>query len=104
MEIRPGITKWGGGYILNLNKDEIAELDREVNGVGGFQDLLRDLQGRVNHAVGTIKLTEDDLVHIPHVAFDYKQGGFEERLMKILGRLLGPNLGRDDARAEPPAP
>jgi hypothetical protein len=70
-----GATKWGEFYFINLNQEEIAELDRDVNGVGGFENFLRGLQKKVNHAVNTIKLTEEDLANIPHFAFDYKQGG-----------------------------
>jgi hypothetical protein len=53
-----------------LSREEIAELDRPVKGVGGFQSFVRRLQKQLNHATGTIKLTEDDLENIPHYAFD----------------------------------
>ncbi len=79
-----------------LNRDEIAELDRPVNGTGGFESLLRRLQKQVNHATGEVKLTADDLAEIQRYAFDYDQGGFENRLLAIFGRVLGARLGRDD--------
>ena len=85
--------KW---HFLELNRDEIAELDRPVNGTGGFESFLRDLQKQINHATSTIKLTDGDLVAIPHYAFDSGQGGFESRLLKIFGRALGPKLGREE--------
>jgi len=78
-----------------LNRDEIAELDRHVKGVGGFESLIRRLQKQVNHATAEIKLTDKDLNDIQRYAFDYEQGGFEDRLVFIFGRVLGSNLGRD---------
>ena len=44
-----------------------------------------------------VRLTAfQDLADIPHFAFDFKQGGWENRLIAVFGRLLGPRLGRDD--------
>jgi hypothetical protein len=79
-----------------LNRDEIAELDRHVNGAGGFENLIRRLQKQVNHATQEIKLTEKDIEAIQRCAFDYKDGGFETRLVAIFGRVLGAALGREE--------
>jgi hypothetical protein len=49
-----------------------------------------------NHATGEIKLSDDDLAEIQRCAFDYKQGGFEDRLVFIFGRVLGPKFGREE--------
>jgi hypothetical protein len=87
------MAKW---KFFELDSDEIAELTRPVDGVGGFENFLRQLQGQFNPATSTIKLTADDLLEIPHVAFDYKDGGFEKRLRRIFGRVLGPKLGREE--------
>jgi hypothetical protein len=81
---------------VELTKDELEELNRPVAGQGGFQTFLRGLQKQVNHAVGTVKLTDDDIENIAHYAFDYQQGGFEDRLLKIFGRALGAKLGCSD--------
>lgn len=96
MEIKPGVTKWANTYILELNDEEIAELTRPANGIGGFQDLFRKLQSQLNQTVKTVKLTDEDLDRIPHVAFDVGQGGFEDRLVQVFGRLLGPGLKLPD--------
>ena len=80
---------------FDLKPDEIAELDRPVVGVGGFQSLIRRLQKQVNHATGEIKLSDDDLTNIQHFAFDYEEGGFQNRLLLIFGRALGSQLGRE---------
>ena len=79
-----------------LTREELAELLRPVKGVGGFENLIRRLQKQVNHATAEIKLTKKDLEDIQRCAFDYKQGGFEDRLVAIFGRVLGPKLGRDE--------
>ena len=50
----------------------------------------------MNHATGEIKLTDDDLANIVHYAFDYKQGGRQERLLFIFGRVLGAQLGPEE--------
>ncbi|MGH7489656.1 MAG: aspartyl-tRNA synthetase [bacterium] len=96
MSIPSGVRKWGGWYYIDLNSDEIADIDRPVNGSGGFETFLRKLQDELNHATGAVKLSAEDLDYIPHAAFDYTDGGFEGRLLKIFGRVLGPRLGRDD--------
>ena len=90
--IKPGVTEWNGSYIFDLNESEFQELTRAVNGTGGFQDFLRRLQAQTSPAVKIVRLTPQDIDQLPHYAFDYKQGGFEDRLLGIFGRLLGPKL------------
>jgi hypothetical protein len=77
-----------------LTRAEIADLNRPVRGSGGFESLMRRLQLQVRHATGEIRLTEKDLEDIQRCAFDYEQGGFEDRLVAIFGRVLGAKLGR----------
>jgi hypothetical protein len=80
-----------------LNSVEIAELDKQdpaTAGDGGFQGLMVSLQKRVNRVTGALKLTQDDLRRIPMYAFDYRNGGWEDRLIRAFGRTLGPRLGR----------
>lgn len=80
-----------------LNNAEIALLDRqgeETQGDGGFQSLLVDLQRQVNRVTGEITLSDEHEERIPRYAFDYRNGGWESRLISIFGRTLGPNLGR----------
>ena len=67
---------------LILAKDRRAGSDASPAGAG-------------KPATKTIKLTDDDLANIPRLAFDYGQGGYEDRLLKAFTRELGPNLGRD---------
>jgi hypothetical protein len=81
-----------------LTRDELDELLRPVKGVGGFEGLIRRLQAQVNYATSEIKLNDKDLDDVQRYAFDYKQGGFEHRLLKIFGRVLGPRLGREEPK------
>lgn len=71
-----------------LHQDPLSEDD------GGYQGLLVHLQKNLNRKDRSIELTDDDLERIPRYAFDYKQGGWQDRLVNIFGRTLGPNLGR----------
>ncbi len=82
---------------VNLTPAEIHVLDRQdpVKGPdGGWQTLLTRLQGKVNRTIGELVLDAQDLEQIPRYAFDYGNGGWEDRLLGIFGRTLGPRLGR----------
>lgn len=61
---------------------------------GGFQGFLVSLQNRINRTTGEIELTAQDLERVPRYAFDYGNGGWENRLVDIFGRVLGNRLGR----------
>lgn len=80
-----------------LTPAEIAEIDKQdpdTAGDGGFQSLMVSIQKRINRATGQLLLTTDDLERIPRYAFDYRKGGWEDRLIAAFGRVLGPKLGR----------
>jgi hypothetical protein len=82
---------------VRLTQSEIHELDKQdpaTAGDGGFQSLMVSLQERVIRTSGDLHLTADDLRRIPMYAFDYNRGGWEDRLKRAFGRVLGPNLGR----------
>jgi hypothetical protein len=78
-----------------LNADELAELNRQPQGSGGFQSLIKRLQSQVNPATREVRLTDTDVEELQHYAFDFKQGGFQDRLVAIFGRVLGSKLGPD---------
>ena len=82
---------------IMLNSAEVAVLFRQdpaTAGDGGFQSLLVRLQGECDQTTGKMLLSGDDLEKIPRYAFDYKNGGWEDRLMSIFRRSIGQNLGR----------
>jgi len=81
-----------------LNSNEIAVLfqqDPTTAGDGGFQSLLVRLQGNCDQSTGELHLSGNDLEKIARYAFDYGNGGWEDRLTSIFSRTLGPKLGRD---------
>jgi hypothetical protein len=81
-----------------LNSSEISVLFRQdpaTAGDGGFQGLMVGLQRKCDQTTGKIVLSNDDLEKIPRYAFDYHMGGWEDRLMSVFTRTLGPGLGRD---------
>jgi hypothetical protein len=88
------VTKFGNFTFIDLTDDELAALNEPINGQGGIQTFMRQLQAQVNNATKTIRLTDEDLANIPHYAFDYGQGGFEGRLIAAFSRELGATLGR----------
>jgi len=82
---------------VTLTPTEIEILDRQdsktVND-GGFQQLLVEFQGLLNRNTGSLVLNDEHEEKIPRYAFDYKNGGWEDRLKGIFSRTLGDNLGR----------
>lgn len=80
---------------VTLNKTEVTELKRPTEGEGGFQSLLEKLQVQLDSNTSMLRLENGDLERIPRYAFDYGNGGWEDRLKRIFSRTLGPRLGRD---------
>jgi len=88
--------------IVRLNSDEVAELRRQdvsTKGNGGWQSLIVALQAKLSPTTAELQLDNDDIERISRYAFDYGNGGWENRLQKIFGRILGPRLGRTPPRA-----
>lgn len=82
---------------ITLNNHERQELFRQRPATkqdGGFQSLLVSLRKRTNPTTGDLILTSSDLERIARYAFDYGNGGWENRLIKIFARHVGPRLGR----------
>ncbi len=79
-----------------LNPTEEAALLKPVVGQGGFQSFMRRLQKQYRRGTQELKVSDDDVENVPHYAFDYDQGGWEDDLKTIFERHLGRRLGRDD--------
>jgi hypothetical protein len=87
---------------IALTIQELAELDRQnpaTKDNGGFQDLLVTLQPKVDRQTNTITLDHRDAARIARYAFDYRNGGWQKRLLHIFQRALGPSLGRPTGKA-----
>lgn len=73
---------------LNFMQKELL-LQKEVNGSGGFQSLLRKLKKQV---VGSeLILYPPDIERIDRYRSKYGQGGFENRLMGIDFKSIKPS-------------
>jgi hypothetical protein len=80
-----------------LNTSEMAALFRQdpaTGNNGGWQHLLVKLQSQCDRATGDIEIMPEDLKRIPQYAFDYSNGGWQNRLVQSFGRVLGDNLDR----------
>lgn len=87
-------------YIV-LNENESAALLKPQKGQGGFQSLMRRLQGQYRAGTQELRISEDDLADVQNYAFDYNQGGWENDLKAIFARHYGPNLGREPLTNDP---
>ena len=83
---------------LTLSNVEVSELLRQEPNTasdGGFQRLLVKLQRQLNPKTNELQLDDDDLRKIPQYAYNYGQGGWQNRLELIFSRTLGCTLGRN---------
>jgi hypothetical protein len=83
---------------VNLNEAEREILYRQDTGTGGdggWQSLLVGIQRALNEQTGEVTLTESQMERIQRYAFNYGNGGWEDRLSGIFGRTLGPRLNGD---------
>ena len=80
---------------FKLKQQEISELmkaDPATERDGGYQGLLVELQRALK--AYEITITKAQMERIHRYAFEYKNGGWQGRLLKIFGRVLGPKLDR----------
>jgi hypothetical protein len=82
-------------FILNKSQETLlftqnpAEKDS-----GGWQSFNVKLQEQFDPKTNEISIDSSDEEKIPRYAFDYGNGGWEDRLTGIFGPHLGPRLGR----------
>ena len=72
--------------------DELSRQDPKTKGDGGFQSLMVSLQKKLDKTSGKLSLSAEDMEKIPRYAFEYKNGGWQNRLMTIFSRTLGSGL------------
>ncbi|MCX2717480.1 hypothetical protein OQH61_07015 [Helicobacter sp. MIT 21-1697] len=70
-------------YSVKLNQKAISYLSKPVNGNGGYQELLRKLQGQYDQDSQTLNYNDDDLEKMRRYN-KYDEGGFENILQSIL--------------------
>ena len=71
---------------IDLGPDAIEALRKPVHGQGGFQGLLRDLQGQISND-NQVVLTQEVIERIARYVHQYGQGGFQGQLDTILQAL-----------------
>jgi hypothetical protein len=71
---------------IELSPDAHERLMRPIAGQGGFQSLLRSLQGATSTG-GVLILTPDDVQRIARYVHSYGGGGFQGRLDAVLKEL-----------------
>ena len=81
-----------------LNEFEIKKLSKPIKGDGGFQGLMKKLQGNFNPNTNEIVLSEAEIDRIFKYV-SYSEGGYESRLTDILGRHI-PDLNVEDFEIE----
>jgi hypothetical protein len=84
-------TSTGKHYVLLYITEDIADaLAKDVVGDGGFEGLLRRLRGcNVTYRESAyLELDAETLERLHRYAYDYGQGGWEERLRPILKELV----------------
>lgn len=70
---------------IDLSAAAVQALQKPVVGQGGFQSLLRQLQGQVDK--GALTLTPALITKIVRYVREYGQGGFQGRLDTVLEEL-----------------
>jgi hypothetical protein len=83
--------------MITLNATELEILFRQdpaTKDEGGWQRLLVTLQELTDPDTGEVEIPRRIAERIQRYAFDYGNGGWENRLTSIFARSLGPRLGR----------
>lgn len=82
-------------YTAQLTPEEAEILRRPVEGEGGWQSLLRELQYRLKDD-NTITLPMYTLRRTTSYARDYGGGGFEQALDMVLSAFKREGINKDD--------
>lgn len=77
--------------LFYLNNVEVATLflqSPSTKSDGGFQSLLVKLQHQIDVTTGLIILRAKDIERIYRYSFKYNQGGWQDMLLRIFGRVM----------------
>ena len=76
---------------LTLNRIEVSNLfdqDPATKNNGGFQSLLVKLQEKLDKKSFSLSLSPKDIERIFRYSWKYRNGGWQNRLLRIFGRTL----------------
>lgn len=71
--------------VVDLNKDELAQLQKPLRGSGGFQSLLSRIQNQIVEE--TLVLGVHDAERLVHYATSYGSGGWQQRLNRVVEKI-----------------
>lgn len=71
--------------IIELEENERNLIQKSVSGSGGWQSLIKKLQGNISE--NKISLSDEDIAKIIKYQRQYGYGGFENRLRPLIDRL-----------------
>ncbi len=69
--------------LVRLNEEQKNELLKPNEGNGGFQTLMNTLQDKLDPTNNELNLDKDLIKKILRYAYDYKNGGWQQRLENI---------------------
>ena len=69
---------------IKLDKNAVDAVNKEVNGNGGHQNLMKKLQDQYDCGNGVLKYDDSDLEKLMRYSSKYGKGGFQDRFRVIL--------------------
>lgn len=85
------VSKTSIPIVVDLTDQELEWIQRPVKGQGGFQSLMRRIQGQLNGNRLIMPRAEGE--RLVRYAGDYKQGGFQDRIKTIADRIQEQLVG-----------
>ena len=71
--------------LIKLNDEQKNELRKDISGNGGFQSLMIELQNKFDSSASVLIINNQELLEkVIKYAYQYKSGGYQNRLKKIL--------------------
>lgn len=67
-----------------LDRGQLETLRRPINGVGGFQTLLRRVRSGVDFEKSRVEISDEDWQKLKSYGTSYGGGGFQERILNAL--------------------
>ena len=80
---------------IQLTDNEVERFSRPIRGQGGFQDLLRRIQGGIDHATNVLDVSDADAERLVRYSFEYGAGGFQGRTEPTARRVPDTDVETD---------
>jgi hypothetical protein len=87
-----GLPRMAKFFVLDRREtDELFRQDPATAKDGGFQSFIVRLQKQYRTGTQEIGLDDDDIEQIREYAANSNHGGWQARMLRIFGRVLGPS-------------